>query len=292
MINEYKNFCQNKKLIFDIHEDILSPDSTTLFMSSGMQRYKHLFKDTRYKGTFTNIQKCLRLNDLNEIGDGTHSLSFDMIGLFSFRELTVKQSIDFMMQFCISIGITPDYVTIHPDKVNEWSHFYDDYSFVEIRIDNECTWSDGNLGGYCTEFYKNNIEIGNIVNTIDTCIDVGFGVERLLLVLGYNNCKTKLQLLEETCLLLINNNVTISHWKQGHVLKKLVSESLFLGSKLDNDIFNQVRNSHLVIYKNFLNLSKRNSNKNKPMLYYKETMGFDIEHLDYYKQLEGKHEKS
>lgn len=261
-------------------------------MSSGMQRYKHLFKDTRYKGTFANIQKCLRLNDLNEIGDSTHSLSFDMIGLFSFRELTVKQSIDFMMQFCISIGITPDYVTIHPEKINEWSQFYDDYPFVEIRIDNECTWSDGNLGGYCTEFYKNNIEIGNIVNTIDTCIDVGFGVERLLLVLGYNNCKTKLQLLEETCLLLINNNVTISHWKQGHVLKKLVSESLFLGSKLDNDIFNQVRNSHLVIYKNFLNLSKRNSNKNKPMLYYKETMGFDIEHLDYYKQLEGKHEKS
>lgn len=250
-----------------------------------MQKYKNLFKDTRYKGTFANIQQCLRLNDLNELGDGTHSLSFNMIGLFSFRELSVKQSIDFMMKFCLSIDIIPDYVTIHPDKFDEWRIYYKEYDFLEIRLDPECTWSDGDLGGYCTEFYKNNIEIGNIVNTIETCIDVGFGLERLLLVLGYEDCKTKLQLLEETCLLLIKNNVTINHWKQSHVLKKLVSESLFNGSTIDNDVFNYVRNSHKVIYKNFLQLSARRSNRDKPMSYYKETMGFDIRYLEYYKSL-------
>ena len=39
-------------------------------------------------------------------------------------------------------------------------------NMVLVRIDNECLWSDGNIGGYCTEFYKNDIEIGNIVNTL------------------------------------------------------------------------------------------------------------------------------
>jgi hypothetical protein len=254
-------------------------------MTSGMQRYKNLFKDVQYKGTFANIQKCLRLNDLDEIGDGTHSLSFDMLGLFSFRELTIKQSIDLMMEFCGSINIIPDYVTIHPDKINEWKVFYTDYPDIEIRPDTECKWSDGDLGGYCTEFYKNDIEIGNIVNTIDTCIDIGFGLERLLLVLGLLECNSKLQILEDTSLLLINNGVKIGHYKQEYILKKLVTESLFNGSLIDNQVFNDMRDSHRTVYRKFLQLSARNSNRGKPMSYYKETMGFDIIHLEYYKQL-------
>jgi hypothetical protein len=35
------------------------------------------------------------------------------------------------------------------------------------------------MGGYCTEFYHNGVEIGNIVNTMDKFIDVGFGYSRL-----------------------------------------------------------------------------------------------------------------
>ena len=55
---------------------------------------------------------------------------------------------------------------------------------IEIREDNECVWTDGDITGYCTEFYKDDIEIGNIVNTLDTCIDVGFGLERILFILN------------------------------------------------------------------------------------------------------------
>ena len=250
-----------------------------------MQKYKHLFKDTLYKGTFANIQKCLRLNDLNEIGDNTHSLVFDMIGFFSFRELTIPDAIDFMMEFCISINIYPDYVTIHPDKYNEWKEYYKKYPFLEIKKDIECTWSGGELGGYCTEFYKNNIEIGNIVNTINTCIDVGFGLERLLLVLDKHIPKSKLQILEETSLLLIENSITIGHYKQGYILKKLITESLFNGSTINNKEFNTIRESHKIVFKNYLQLSARFRNRNKPDSYWKETIGFFKEHYTYYERL-------
>ena len=84
LVNHYKNFFESKKIIFDIHNSVISPDDSTLFTTSGMQQYKKLFSDVLYKGTFSNIQKCLRLNDLDEIGDGAHHLVFDMLGFFHF----------------------------------------------------------------------------------------------------------------------------------------------------------------------------------------------------------------
>jgi len=80
------------------------------------------------------------------------------------------------------VGTDPDYVTIHPDKLFQWARFYGDR--VPIRPDPECMWSDGDISGYSTEFYKNGVELGNIVNPLETCIDVGFGLERLDMVVS------------------------------------------------------------------------------------------------------------
>jgi len=139
-------------------DNVKSYDETTLFCPAGMQQFKSNFKDLSCKGTLSNIQSCLRLNDIEEIGDGSHLLFFNMIGLFSFRELTVPQTIDLWMDFLNRIGIKPDYITIHPDK-EDWRDWYKNYD-VEVRYDEVCKWSDGEIGGYCTEFYKNEIEIG------------------------------------------------------------------------------------------------------------------------------------
>lgn len=250
-----------------------------------MQQYKPLFSDILYCGTFSNIQKCLRLKDFSEVGDGTHSLAFNMIGFFSFREYSLKQSIDFMMEFCNSINIYPDYVTIHPDKMLEWQDYYKEYN-VEVRPDIECIWSDGNIGGYCTEFYKNDIEIGNIVNTLGTCIDIGFGLERLLLVLGLLETKSRIEILEETSLLLIDNSIKLSHNNEGYILKKLITECVLYGSKINNEDFNTIRNNQIKIYRNYKNLSTRNSNKGKPDSYWLHTMGFDKSKEQLYQNLQ------
>jgi alanyl-tRNA synthetase len=69
------------------------------------------------------------LNDLDEIGDGSHLLYFNMIGYFSFRELTVESTIFVWMDFIQNkLGLKVDWVTIHPDKMEEWSKFYDKYN--------------------------------------------------------------------------------------------------------------------------------------------------------------------
>lgn len=206
VIETFKTLSEEYGLDFTINSNLISPDSSTLFTTSGMQQFKSLFSNPEYQSTFSNIQKCLRLNDLPEVGDGTHRLTFEMIGLFSFRQWTVIQGISFMLEFLKRLDLKPDYVTIHPDKILEWSQYYEEYQ-IPIKPDQECRWSDGNIGGYCTEFYINGVEIGNIVNPLGNCLDIGFGLERLLLVSNSLENESRLSLLEQTCLDLINSGV-------------------------------------------------------------------------------------
>jgi alanyl-tRNA synthetase len=177
LIDTYQRYCESKNITFARSHSVKSFEYSTLFCSAGMQQFKRQFIDPAFVGTFANIQSCLRLGDLAEIGDGIHALNFNMMGLFSFRELSVPQTIAFWLEFLDQINASPDYVTIHPKRMAEWSRFYP--SQIPIHSDPSCTWSDGSVSGFCTEFYKNGIEIGNIVNPLGTCIDVGFGLERL-----------------------------------------------------------------------------------------------------------------
>lgn len=276
---------------FHINSSVKSPDDTTLFTTSGMQQFKSLYSNQEYINTFTNIQQCLRINDLDEIGDGTHFLKFEMIGLFSFRQWTLKQAIDFMYSFVNKLGIKPDYVTIHPDKYEDWKNLYSEYG-VEVRKDSECVWSDGSIGGYCTEFYKNDVEIGNIVNTMDTCIDVGFGLERLLEVTGSLKPKDKLQILEETALLLIDDGVVLGHNKKEYILKKLVTESIFNGSQINNDFFDRIRFNQEKAYDVYMRKRNHKRFKDKDDIFWMDTYGFNISRMEEYVKVFGQKEDS
>jgi alanyl-tRNA synthetase len=222
-----------------------------------MHHFKSKFTDLNYQNTFSNIQSCLRLNDLNEIGDGTHYLLFHMLGLFSFRQWSLPKTIDFWMSFLEHIDLKPDYVTIHPDKYNQWKHLYSNYS-VDIKEDDECIWNDGNIGGYCTEFYKDNIEIGNIVNTLDTCIDVGFGGERILMLKNLIQPSSKSLILIETIQQLINDNIQLSNNQHGYILKKLITLLIYDKGFIDHPSYHYLFNQQKDKWKFYL------LNKNKP----------------------------
>lgn len=275
IIEEYSKFCHEKNISFQIESGVNPYDDTTFFCPAGMQQFKPKFKDLNYTGTLSNIQPCIRLNDLNEIGDGTHLLYFNMIGLFSFRELTIKQSIDFWMEFLTRIGITPDYVTIHPDKLIEWSNHYKEYDIL-IKSDNDCKWTDGEIGGYCTEFYKDDIEIGNIVNTLGDCIDVGFGLERLQLVLG-NYKVTKEETLKESIVKIINSGFAPSNKGGGYVLRKLLRQCYKENILIDHIFYKEEITRQNVLIEKYNKLKHKYLNKDKD--YWWETHGIDLDLL-------------
>lgn len=146
VVETYRKLCSEHGLGLDIVNSPKSHDNTTLFCPSGMQQFKPLFSDESYGGeTRANIQTCIRMNDLDSVGDGTHSFMFGMIGLFSFRHWTVQETCTFFREFVERLGIVIDHVTVHPDKRLPWSGVH--RSDLTVKDDPECKRSDGNIGG-------------------------------------------------------------------------------------------------------------------------------------------------
>jgi alanyl-tRNA synthetase len=237
-----------------------------------MQQFKGRFKDPNYRGTQANIQACLRINDLAEIGDGAHLLNFDMMGLFSFREMSLAGAIDFWFDFLGQIGAPPDVVTLHPDRLDAWRGFYAGRP-VAIRTDPDCTWSDGDIGGYCTEFYRDGVEIGNIVNTNGDCIDVGFGLDRLLVALGEPPLG-EVAALERAVVKIIDSGYRPGPKQQGYVLRKLLRELVRRGGAVDHPVFHEERERQRRLRARFDRLWPKHADK--PAEWWFDTHGIDL----------------
>ncbi|CAM6055275.1 unnamed protein product [Sphagnum tenellum] len=237
-----------------------------------MQQFKTKFRDPNYSGTQANVQGCVRINDIDEIGDGHTSSSLRNDGLFSFREMTVRNAVDFWFDFLTEIGICPDTVTIHPDKFDQWRSIYDGRP-VNITSDQECIWSDGEIGGYCTEFYLNGVEIGNIVNTNGDCIDVGFGLDRLLLFLGEPPLE-KVEVLQRGILKIIESGYMPGNKQQGYVLRKLLKALVRSGGVLEHPVYHTEVKRQAILRGNFERLWIKHSDKSAA--WWLDTHGIDL----------------
>ena len=101
--NKYLNF-------FEKHGHSVIPsaplvpenDSSVLFTTAGMQPLvPYLLGEKHPEGTrLTDYQKCLRTNDIDEVGDNRHLTYFEMLGNWSlgdyFKEESIKMSYEFL----------------------------------------------------------------------------------------------------------------------------------------------------------------------------------------------------
>ncbi|MDP4011069.1 MAG: alanine--tRNA ligase-related protein, partial [Candidatus Roizmanbacteria bacterium] len=77
-------------------------DPTTLFTGSGMQQFvPYLLGQLHPQGTrLFNIQHCIRVQDIEEVGDNRHDTLFEMMGNWSlgdyFKEDAIKLSFEFL----------------------------------------------------------------------------------------------------------------------------------------------------------------------------------------------------
>ena len=277
LIKLYENFCFLKRIPFKLDDSVKSYDDTTLFCPAGMQQFKDKFKNPD-NTTIANIQSCIRLNDLDEIGDGTHMLHFKMIGLFSFGKMTLNESVDFWVEFIRGyLGIKIDYVTIHPDKFDTWKWLYERHK-IPIKLDSECIWSDGEMGGYCTEFYHNDVEIGNIVNTLDKFIDVGFGFSRINDIINGKNELTKNDILVDAINKIIEAGFKPGSQKQGYVLRKLLRQLYVGGGSVEHPFFtNEVERQEKAKVR-YERLKDKHSDK--PKEWWFDTHGIDLDEME------------
>ncbi len=80
-------------------------DATVLFNTAGMQPLiPYLMGQSHpYGKRLVNYQKCIRTNDLDEIGNKTHHTFFEMLGNWSLGDYFKEESIKFSYEFLTSV---------------------------------------------------------------------------------------------------------------------------------------------------------------------------------------------
>ncbi len=115
---KYLNFFKQKNHIIIPSAPILPEnDSTTLFVGSGMQPLlPYLLGQKHPCGTrLTNSQKCVRTQDIEEVGDIRHLTFFEMLGNWSLGDYNKQDEVKWLFEFLIQeIKLDPKkiYVTV------------------------------------------------------------------------------------------------------------------------------------------------------------------------------------
>jgi len=187
-------------------------DPSALFISAGMHPLvPYLLGEKHASGKrLVNCQKCIRTNDIDEIGDDVHLTYFEMLGNWSLGDYWKKESIEMSFEFLIKeLGLDKDKISVTCFKGDEFvpkdeesAKIWESLGISNItflgRKDN--WWGPAGKTGPCgpdTEIFYNGIEIWNNVfmeynKTKDgeyeplsrKNVDTGMGVERTVAVLN------------------------------------------------------------------------------------------------------------
>lgn len=91
-------------------------DPTLLFVNSGMfPLVPYLMGEPHPQGTrLVNIQRCLRMEDINEVGDNRHTTMFHMLGNWSLNDYFRQEQLPWVFEFFIEhlkLDVTKLYTT-------------------------------------------------------------------------------------------------------------------------------------------------------------------------------------
>jgi alanyl-tRNA synthetase len=90
-------------------------DPTALFINSGMHPLvPYLLGEQHPLGKrLTSVQKCVRTDDINEVGDSTHLTFFEMLGNWSLGDYFKKDAINYSFEFLTN----PKWLELDPQKI-------------------------------------------------------------------------------------------------------------------------------------------------------------------------------
>ncbi|TFG28577.1 alanine--tRNA ligase [Candidatus Thorarchaeota archaeon] len=159
-------------------------DPSVLFTSAGMHPLvPYLLGQPHPEGKrVTNVQKCIRTTDIDEVGDTTHLTFFEMLGNWSFGDYWKKEAITWSYEFITSkklLGLNPSKLSVtvfagdeDSPRDSEAADAWKSVGIPEERIffltKEDNWWIAGNSGpcGPCTEMF---IEVDEIPKCGPNC---------------------------------------------------------------------------------------------------------------------------
>ena len=121
--NKYLNYFKNKgHKVIPSASLIPENDPSVLFTTAGMQPLvPYLLGEKHPEGTkITDYQKCVRTNDIEEVGDNRHLTYFEMLGNWSLGDYFKEESIEMSYEFLTKeLGIPSEKISVTVFKGDE-----------------------------------------------------------------------------------------------------------------------------------------------------------------------------
>jgi alanyl-tRNA synthetase len=235
-----------------------------------------------------SLQSCVRTSDLDQVGDGVHLTSFGMLGNFSFGGPGYRVSCEMWTRILRDLEVPLDPVHVHPDRPDH-ERIWKDLGH-EVVHDPSCVWSDGRIGGHCCEVYSGGVEIGNLVNPLGHSTDVGFGFERLVMVLEGKTRVDQTSLFDQrfdpvtrdhvrTLRLFHRNGIRPGGKGRGSICRRLLRR--VLNSSIDGEPWLEWVENEKEVQRQSLERGRRlwRRHKDKPLRWWWETCGLTEEDL-------------
>ncbi|MGC8862085.1 MAG: alanine--tRNA ligase, partial [Armatimonadota bacterium] len=125
----YLKFFESKGHLIYPSDSLVPNDPSLLYTSAGMVQFKPYFVGDRVPPAprIVTSQKCLRTDDIDEVGDAVHHTFFEMLGNFSFGDYFKRESIIWAWEFLTEV------LKLNPDHL--WTSVYlDDDEAEEIWL--------------------------------------------------------------------------------------------------------------------------------------------------------------